>query len=35
LTGAQQRDRLAQEFEHWKGNMFQVDDILIAGIRLY
>jgi tetratricopeptide (TPR) repeat protein len=35
LTGAQQRDRLAKEFEHWKENMFQVDDILIAGIRLY
>lgn len=34
-SATQQRDELVREFETWKGNMFQVDDVLIAGIRLY
>lgn len=35
VPGVQQRDRLVKEFEKWKGDMFQVDDVLIAGIRFY
>jgi serine phosphatase RsbU (regulator of sigma subunit) len=34
-SATQQRDELIKEFETWKGNMFQVDDVLIAGIRFY
>ncbi|MFM2016454.1 MAG: hypothetical protein RL007_110 [Bacteroidota bacterium] len=34
-SATQQRDELVKEFETWKGNMFQVDDVLIAGIRFY
>jgi hypothetical protein len=34
-SATQQRDELVKEFETWKGNMFQVDDVLLAGIRFY
>lgn len=34
-SSTQQRDELVKEFETWKGNMFQVDDVLIAGILFY
>lgn len=31
----QQREFLTQTFEDWKGNMFQVDDVLMIGIKFY
>lgn len=31
----QQKEHLTQTFEDWKGNMFQVDDVLLIGIKFY
>jgi tetratricopeptide (TPR) repeat protein len=35
LNTLQQKEHLQQTFEDWKGNMFQVDDVLVLGIRFY
>ncbi|HTF04120.1 MAG TPA: tetratricopeptide repeat protein [Bacteroidia bacterium] len=35
LNSVQQKDFLFQTFEDWKGSMFQVDDVLLMGIRFY
>lgn len=29
-----QRNRLDQEFEHWKGNFDQIDDVLVMGVKV-
>jgi serine phosphatase RsbU (regulator of sigma subunit)/Tfp pilus assembly protein PilF len=34
LTGKQQKDNLISEYENWKGELEQVDDICIAGISI-
>ncbi|HXB10451.1 MAG TPA: SpoIIE family protein phosphatase, partial [Bacteroidia bacterium] len=34
LTMAQQKELLNKEFEGWKGNLEQVDDVLVIGIRI-
>jgi serine phosphatase RsbU (regulator of sigma subunit) len=34
LPLAIQKDNLKETFEHWKGNLEQVDDVLIIGIRM-
>ncbi len=34
LPASKQRDKLITEFEEWKGNLAQRDDLLIMGIRL-
>lgn len=35
LNTVQQREQLTRTFEEWKGNMFQVDDVLLLGIKFY
>jgi tetratricopeptide (TPR) repeat protein len=35
LNMLQQKEHLQKTFEDWKGNMFQVDDVLMLGIRFY
>jgi serine phosphatase RsbU (regulator of sigma subunit) len=35
LNTLQQKEHLQCTFEEWKGNMFQVDDVLVLGIRFY
>lgn len=35
MNSAQQRDILVKTFEDWKSNMFQVDDVLMIGIKFY
>lgn len=35
LNALQQKEYLTRTFEDWKGNMFQVDDVLLMGIRFY
>lgn len=35
LNVIQQRELLAKTFEDWKGEMFQVDDVLMMGIKFY
>jgi len=31
---AEQKDRLEKQFEQWRGNLDQIDDIIMIGIRL-
>lgn len=35
LNSIQQKEFMARTFEDWKGNMFQVDDVLMLGIKFY
>jgi serine phosphatase RsbU (regulator of sigma subunit) len=35
LNSIQQKEHLQKVFEDWKGNMFQVDDVLMLGIKFY
>lgn len=35
LNTLQQKEHLQRTFEDWKGNMFQVDDVMVLGIRFY
>lgn len=35
LNTLQQKEHLQRTFEEWKAGMFQVDDVLVLGIRLY
>lgn len=35
LNTLQQKEHLQKTFEDWKGNMFQVDDVLMLGIKFY
>lgn len=35
LNVVQQREHLIKTFEDWKGNMFQVDDVMMLGIKFY
>lgn len=35
LNSLQQKEFMQKTFEDWKGNMFQVDDVLMVGIKFY
>lgn len=35
LNTLQQKEYLQRTFEEWKGNMFQVDDVMVLGIKFY
>jgi tetratricopeptide (TPR) repeat protein len=35
LNSVQQKEHMQQTFEDWKGTMFQVDDVLMLGIKFY
>jgi serine phosphatase RsbU (regulator of sigma subunit) len=35
LNSLQQKELMQKTFEDWKGNMFQVDDVLMLGIKFY
>ena len=35
LNPLQQKEHMQKTFEEWKGNMFQVDDVLMLGIKFY
>lgn len=35
LNSIQQKEHMQKVFEDWKGNMFQVDDVLMLGIKFY
>ncbi len=35
LNSLQQKEFMQKTFEDWKGNMFQVDDVLMLGIKFY
>lgn len=35
LNVVQQREHLIKTFEDWKGNVFQVDDVMMMGIKFY
>lgn len=35
LNSLQQKEHMQKTFEDWKGNMFQVDDVLMLGIKFY